>query len=519
MKLIPTILSGGAGSRLWPLSRAACPKPFLTMADGENLLAKTYARALQLPDVAEILTVTNREFLFETEDVLRRVNANHIGARFVLEPFGRNTAAAVAAAALEVAYAHGEEALLLVLPADHVILDQEAFQVAVASAVALAEKGQLVTFGIKPTGPETGFGYIETEGHRAVRMIEKPPLDAAKEYIACGNYFWNSGMFCFTAAAILAELEYHAPDVLSHTRHALKQGMRRDGSYVSASIELSARPLAAVPDISLDYAVMEHTKQLAVVPCEIGWSDVGTWSAMDALTQPTDTDGNYIFGEALLYETTNCYIRSEGQLISAVGMQDLIVVATSDAVLIAPKHRSQDVKHVFHTLKLQGHRAALTPATTQRPWGTFTILGERDGYKIKHIEVKPGGQLSLQSHAYRHEHWVVIKGAATVVKDHEQKILREKESISIPPGTKHRLSNLSQQPLVMIEVQTGDYIGEDDIVRYDDMYGRLPTPGTEFLLGAIKRQIDGEAGAAAQRAIMSNQTAMLLDDLSHNREA
>jgi len=490
MKLIPTILCGGAGSRLWPVSRELHPKPFIRLADGQSLLQKAWLRGAVLPDVAETLTVTNRELFFKTEDEYREVAAlpsnKDLANRFILEPFGRNTAPAIAAAALQVAATHGEDACLLVLAADHLIADQTAFAQAVATAMQLAAQGKLVTFGIQPDTPETGYGYIEADldsplplagegprvraGFPVLRFVEKPNLKKAQEYLASGRYLWNSGMFCFQAGVMLREMQQHCPAILEATRVCLAQSRSAAGKGFS-QLELDANTFKQVPDDSIDYAVMEKSKNVAVVPCSIGWSDIGSWAALGDLTAP-DAQGNRIEGEVILHDVNNCYIQSNQRLVGAVGINNLAIIDTPDAVLIADRNCVQDVKHLYARLKADGHEAHRLHRTVHRPWGTYTVLEEGSHFKIKRIEVKPGASLSLQMHHHRSEHWIVVSGMARVVNGQQDLFVNTNESTYIPAGHKHRLENPGLLDLVMIEVQSGEYLGEDDIVRFDDVYGR-----------------------------------------------
>ena len=470
MQLIPIILCGGAGSRLWPVSRELHPKPFIRLADGQSLLQKAFLRGAALPGVTEIMTVTNRELFFKTEDEYREINQAKLPTSFILEPFGRNTTAAIAAAALQVAGAHGADAVMLVLAADHLIDDQNAFGEAVAEATALARKGLLVTFGIEPDSPETGYGYIEAEGNKVLRFVEKPSLEKARAYVESGRFLWNSGMFCFTAGTILQALEQHCPDILAATRACVGQSRTVQGKGF-AQLELDPASFALVADNSIDYTVMEKSSQVAVVPCSIGWSDIGSWCALGELT-PADAQGNRIDGEALLHDVGNCYIQSNKRVIGAVGIDNLIIVDTPDALLIADKSRAQDVKHLYAALKLRGDEAHKHHLTAHRPWGTYTVLEEDPAYKIKRIEVKPGASLSLQMHHHRSEHWIVVSGMAKVVNGDREFFVNTNESTYIPAGHMHRLENPGLLNLVMIEVQSGQYLGEDDIVRFDDNYGR-----------------------------------------------
>ena len=470
MSLIPTILCGGAGSRLWPVSRERHPKPFIRLADGQSLLQKAFLRGAALADVQEVLTVTNRELYFKTEDEFREVNENKLATSFILEPFGRNTAAAIAAAALHVAATHGEDALMLVLAADHLIVDQQAFAAAVDAASALARNGKLVTFGIRPDAPETGYGYIEADGNKVLRFIEKPSLDKARDYLESGRFLWNSGMFCFSAAAMLRAMEAHCPDILSATKACLQQSRVAEGKRFT-QLELQADSFAEVREESIDYAVMEKSSEVAVVPCDIGWSDIGSWTAIGNLTE-ADAEGNRIEGEVLLHDVSNCYIQSRDRLVGAVGVDNLVIIDTPDALLVADRSRAQDVKHIYAKLKASGHEAHQLHRTVHRPWGTYTVLEDGPRFKIKRIEVKPGASLSLQMHHHRSEHWIVVSGMAKVVNGDKELFVNTNESTLIPAAHKHRLENPGVLDLVMIEVQSGEYLGEDDIVRFEDVYGR-----------------------------------------------
>lgn len=468
--IIPVILCGGAGSRLWPVSRETHPKPFMRLADGQSLLQKAFLRGLALPEVPEILTVTNQDLLFKTQEAYRQVNPQGLPTPMVLEPFGRNTAAAVAAASVQVQRTHGDQAVLLVLPADHLITDQAAFAAAVAQAQNLAQQGRIVTFGIQPESPETGFGYIQAEGHQVKRFVEKPDLDTARQYLATGGYYWNSGMFCFTAGAMLREMAQHCPDILQATQACLDKSNSQT-LKAGQPLSLDADSFAQVPDNSIDYAVMEKTQAIAMVPCQIGWSDIGSWAAIVELTEP-DAQGNRVQGQALMHKSENCFVQSTERLVGVVGVNDLIIVDTPDALLVANKHNSQDVKHIYSQLKAQGHDSHKLHRTVQRPWGTYTILGEGKGFKIKRIEVKPQARLSLQMHHHRSEHWIVVSGTAVVQNGDQETLLHTNQSTYIPAGHHHRLFNPGVIDLVMIEVQSGQYLGEDDIVRFDDQYGR-----------------------------------------------
>ena len=436
VRLIPTILCGGAGSRLWPVSRELHPKPFIRLADGQSLLQKAFLRGVQLPGVAEVLTVTNRELIFKTEDEFREVNVAGVATSFILEPFGRNTAPAIAAAALQVAATHGSDAVMLVLAADHLIADQQAFELAVLKAGELAATGKLVTFGIQPDAPETGYGYIEADGNTVLRFVEKPSLEKAQEYLASGRFLWNSGMFCFAAGSMLQQMERHCPQILTATRACIEQSRPAEGKGIT-QLELDPDTFGNVPDDSIDYAVMEKSDQVAVVPCNIGWSDIGSWTELGDLAEP-DSNGNRIQGDALLHSTRNCTIQSNDRLVGTVGVENLIIIDTPDAVLVADKSRAQDVKHIYDELKAKGHEAYKLHRTVHRPWGTYTVLEEGNGFKIKRIEVKPGASLSLQMHHHRSEHWVVLQGQAMVANGSDSILLNKGESAFIPAWKLHR---------------------------------------------------------------------------------
>lgn len=478
MTIIPVIISGGAGTRLWPVSREAFPKPLLKLADGESLLQKTFKRATAFPEVGELVVVTNRETYFLTRDECQEVNASQVPLGFVLEPFGRNTAGAVATAALWVSKHHGDDAVMLVLPADHLIEDLDRFQSAVQAAAGAAMQGRIVTFGIRPTAPETGYGYIEFDGtqgaagvHPVVRFVEKPKLEVAEALVAGGAHLWNSGMFCFTAGTILAEFEELTPELLAACNRSVSEGAVSTANGCS-SVELNAAQFKGVTDISIDYAVMEKSKRVSVVPSDMGWSDIGSWHSISELTPP-DAQGNRIYGDALLHGVSNCYIKSDERVVGAVGVDNLIIVDTPDALLVANRDCTQDVKHIVGQLKKNGHESYKIHKTAHRPWGTYTVLEEADRFKIKRIVVKPGAQLSLQMHHHRSEHWIVVSGSADVVNGDQTISLQPNQSTYIPAGHKHRLINPGVMDLVLIEVQCGEYLGEDDIVRFEDSYGRV----------------------------------------------
>ena len=479
MELIPVILSGGVGSRLWPVSRELDPKPFMKMEDGESLLQKTFSRAAILPNVKEVVTVTNYNLFFKTQDDYLPINTSEIPTSFILEPEGRNTAPAIALAALQISKKYSNDAVMLVLSADHLIQDQDAFQNATSKAIILAEHDYLVTFGIEPKYPETGYGYIESDINNATfstdknchlvkRFVEKPNIKKAKEYCTTGNYFWNSGIFCFKVSTVLSELEQYAPEILRIAESSLAASTSH-GHLDSTRLDIDS--FSKMPDISIDYAVMEKSNKVAVVSCDIGWSDIGSWSAVSELKE-ADENGNRSEDASLLIDVTNSYIHKSNRTIGLIGVDDLIIVDTPDALLIANKDRSQDVKKIVSKLKINGNKNHKSHLEVHRPWGVYTVLEDSTNHKIKRIEVKPGGSISLQLHHHRNEHWIVVSGIAEVINNGESYLLNQNESTYILAGHKHRLSNPGVVMLIMIEVQTGDYLGEDDIVRFDDKYGR-----------------------------------------------
>ncbi len=473
--MLAVILSGGSGTRLWPVSREAMPKPFMRVGNGASLLQRTVARAFA-SGCRDCLIVTNREYGFRTSEELEAMRTQATRAtQLLLEPIGRNTAPAIAAAALWAASAGHEGEPLLVLPADHLIQDEARFATLAGQARELALAGRIVLFGIRPTMPETGFGYLEcsapdADGAAAVkRFVEKPDAAKAAEYLASGRFLWNSGMFCFTPATIVGALEQLAPDVLTAVRAALVAA-KADAKFPKR-LELDHAAFEQAPDISIDYAVMERTDNVVALPGDFGWSDIGSWKAV-AQELPADAAGNTVSGEVVLADCTNTHVQSEDRLVAAVGLRDVVIVDTTDALLVCDRNATQKVKDIVVELKRRDHEAHRLHRTVARPWGTYTTLQEGPRFKIKRIEVKPGASLSLQMHHHRSEHWVVVSGTARVTVADKDVLLAPNESTYVPVGSRHRLENPGRVPLTLIEVQCGDYVGEDDIVRFDDVYGR-----------------------------------------------
>jgi mannose-1-phosphate guanylyltransferase/mannose-6-phosphate isomerase len=468
--VIPVILSGGSGTRLWPVSRESFPKQLWPLVSDHTLLQETVLRA-QGDGFAPPIVVANQEHRFLIAEQLRA--AAIPGARILLEPVGRNSAPAIAAAALLVAE-QDPDAVLWLLAADHAIADTPSLHQDLATAAAAARPGRIVTFGMRPVSPETGYGYIaigaplaDVQGaFEVAEFIEKPDALSAARLATDGRHLWNSGMFVFTARTLLEELEAHAPDVLRTVRQAVAE-RTIDLDF----IRLGVRPFAASPSISLDYAVAEKTGRAAVVPSDIGWSDVGSWGALWELGRK-DAAGNVAIGDVLLENARNCYVRSDGMLAAVVGLEDAVVVVTEDAVLAMHRDHAQDVKKLVDKLKAAGRHEAVAHNRMYRPWGFYEtlILGER--FQVKRIVVSPGCKLSLQKHHHRAEHWVVVDGTALVTRDNETLLIRENESVYLPLGCVHRLDNPGKIPLTLIEVQSGAYLGEDDIIRLDDVYNR-----------------------------------------------
>jgi mannose-1-phosphate guanylyltransferase/mannose-6-phosphate isomerase len=468
--IVPVVLSGGSGTRLWPVSRESFPKQLWPLLSERTLLQDTVLRGSG-PGFAAPVVVCNEEHRFLIAEQIREVGITN--ARILLEPVGRNSAPAIAAAAVLVAE-EDPDAVLWMMPSDHAIADSPALLDALRKAAAAARTGKIVTFGMQPASAETGYGYIEVGAelrdapgvHAVARFLEKPDAETAVRLVAGGRHLWNSGMFVFTARTLLREMATHAPEVLPPVRDAVG-GRHTDLDFIRLAVE----PFRACPSISLDYAVAERTSEAAVVPADLGWSDVGSWSALWELGGK-DPAGNVAIGDALLESSRDCYVRSDGMLTAVVGMKDAVVVVTEDVALVMHRDNAQDVKAVVERLKIAGRHEAVAHNRTYRPWGFYESLITGDRFQVKRIVVSPGGRLSLQSHYHRAEHWVVVNGTARVTRDQETLILRENESIYLPLGCVHRLENPGLIPLALIEVQSGAYLGEDDIVRVEDSYGR-----------------------------------------------
>lgn len=469
--IVPVILCGGSGTRLWPLSREAYPKQFYSLVEDETLLQSTIKRLSGLPNCETPLLVCNNQHRFLAAEQMRRIGVE--SPSILLEPVGRNTAPAVACAALSLTQQE-DNPVLFVLPADHIITDIQAFCQAVETGALLAEQGKLVTFGIIPTAPETGYGYIKASdrldtGNPAFqvdRFVEKPDLDTAQDYIKSGEYYWNSGMFMFKADRYLEELEQFAPEML-YACTAAYEKIVQDLDF----LRLDAGAFAECTSDSVDYAIMEKTDSAVVVPLDAGWSDLGSWASLLELG-PRDQDENVVLGDVVTKDVNNCYLRSEARLLTALGVKDLIVVDSSDALLVVHKDRVQDVKAIVNQLKAAGREESISHRKVYRPWGAYESIDVSKRFQVKRITVKPGGILSLQMHHHRAEHWIIVRGTARITRGDKVLLLTEDQSTYIPLGVNHRLENPGVIPLELIEVQTGSYLGEDDIIRLEDVYGR-----------------------------------------------
>ena len=463
MSICPVIMAGGSGTRLWPLSRAAHPKQFLRLHGEDTMLQATVKRLSGL-DIQASITICNEEHRFFVAEQLREIDK--LGS-IILEPVGRNTAPAIALAALAVK----DDPLLLVLAADHVIQDEAAFREAVIRAIPLAEAGKLVTFGIVPSEPHTGYGYIKRgkdigEGFEVDAFVEKPSSDVAQDYFSLGDYYWNSGMFLFRASNYLEELKKFRPDILEQC-----QGSVMDVKTDLDFLRIDKDMFESCPAESVDYAVMEKTTHAVVVPMDAGWSDIGSWSSLWDISEK-DSEGNSTHGDVILHNTQNSYVRSDNKLVAVIGVDDLVVVSTKDALMVAHKDSVQDVKMITESLKIQARSEWQLSREVYRPWGKYDSIDSGERYQAKRITVKPGAKLSVQMHHHRAEHWVVVSGTARVTNGDEIFLLAENESTYIPIGVVHALENPGKVDLELIEVQSGSYLGEDDIVRFEDRYGR-----------------------------------------------
>ncbi len=469
-RITPAVLCGGVGSRLWPMSRALYPKQLLPLTSDRTMMQETLARVSDGSRFAKPILICNDEHRFLVAAQMQEMQVAHGG--ILLEPAGRNTAPAVALAALH-AMKDDPDAMLLVLAADHRITRPDAFVEAVAAAEVAARDGRLVTFGIQPSAPSTGYGYIRMGEptaapgvHDVARFVEKPDAATAEGFLAEGTYRWNAGMFLLSAASYLEELARHAPDILDACRAAMA-GAREDLDFVRPD---EAAFLACRAD-SIDYAVMEKSDRAAVVPCDLGWSDIGSWEQLWQVGEK-DAQGNVTKGDVLLDGVRDAYVRSEDKLVAVIGLEDVVVVSTADAVLVAAKDRAQDVKAIVDRLKAEGRDEHNTHVRVYRPWGFYEGIHLGDRHQVKHISVDPGSTLSLQKHFHRAEHWVVVRGTALVTRNEEELLVSENESVYLPLGCVHRLQNPGKVPLSIVEVQTGTYLGEDDIVRLEDVYNR-----------------------------------------------
>ncbi len=469
--LYPVILSGGSGTRLWPLSRAALPKQFLALVTDKTMFQETLLRLQGFPEMAAPLLICNNEHRFLAAEQLREINIQPLS--LILEPLGRNTAPAVAVAAFA-AQAKDPAATLLVLPADHLIQDTAGFHAAIREAQALAQQDKLVTFGITPDTPATGFGYIErgaslkaaSNSFAVARFVEKPSLETARQFLAAGSFFWNSGMFVFKASVYLSELQRLRPDIYAAAQQAWQQS-----THDMDFCRLDEVAFTACPSDSIDYAVMERTQAAAMVTVDIGWSDIGSWSSLAEVSKKDDR-GNALRGDVFVAETSNSYIRAESRMVAAIGVKDVVIVETADAVLVMHKDFAQDVKQAVEYLKQAERTEHLIHRRVYRPWGYYEGIDVGERFQAKRIMVKVGAKLSLQMHHQRAEHWVVVSGKARVTRGEDLLVLYANQSTYIPLGVKHRLENIGEEPLYLIEVQSGEYLGEDDIVRFEDDYKR-----------------------------------------------
>ncbi|TAG79253.1 MAG: mannose-1-phosphate guanylyltransferase/mannose-6-phosphate isomerase [Burkholderiales bacterium] len=484
MKLLPVILCGGAGTRLWPLSRELSPKPFVHLPDGETLFAKTLARCAAVANALAPVVVTHKDHAHLARHAAKE--AGFSAPQMLIEPIARNTAAAVAIAAVHAKETHGDDVALFILTSDHLIAPITQFAEAAETARLTAMTGKLVTFGITPTRPETGYGYVEagealpTGARRVNRFVEKPKLEVAKEYVSSGRFFWNSGMFVLPVGQLIAEMQRHCPEVLSASLHAYQPA-----SVGASDIFIDQSPYANSPSISFDYAVMEKSAEVALVPASFAWSDIGSWNAFAEMLPADDTESRVytapldpgrsragVAPRVIAHDSARTYVHTSGRLIATLGVSDLTIVDTEDALLIAANDRAQDVKHIVDALKKEGSELARLPLVVRRPWGTYEILNDEPGVKVKRIVVHPGASISLQLHRHRAEHWTVVAGVGEIEIDDKKIAATRNTTAFIPLGAKHRIRNTGNEDIVFIEVQTGDKLVEEDIQRFEDQYGR-----------------------------------------------
>lgn len=474
--MIPIIMSGGTGSRLWPLSRQLNPKQFLPLADASMSMLQATIKRLKGLDIELPRLICNEEHRFIAAEQMRKLNMED--AQILLEPVGRNTAPAVALAALQ-AVADGKDPVLLILAADHLIKDEAGFRESVGAALPFAEAGKLVSFGVVPTHPETGYGYVQKGasegpgGYKVAKFVEKPDLDTAKDYLLSGDFYWNSGMFMFRASRYLEELEKFRPDILAACRKAIAHSSQ---DMIFTRIDKEA--FLACPEDSIDYAVMEKTADAVVVPLDVGWSDIGSWSALWEVSEK-DESGNVFKGDVLSENTTGTYVHAEHRLVATVGVEDLVIVETKDAIMVAHKSQTQEVKRIVEQLKRDDRTEYVNHREVYRPWGVYDSIDNGQRYQVKRITVKPGAKLSVQMHHHRAEHWIVVCGTARVTNGDETYMVTENQSTYIPIGQVHSLENPGVIPLELIEVQSGSYLGEDDIIRFADNYGRVTEADTK----------------------------------------
>jgi len=470
MAVLPIILSGGVGSRLWPLSRENHPKPFIKLYDEETLMQMSYARTTHLSGYNEIVTVTNRDLFNQSTYEASKVVPSTFKKTFLCEPERRNTTASIALASHYAASEYGDDCTILVLPADHLINDLRAFTQALKHAEELADQSQLVTFGIKPSFPKTGYGYILADGNRVDKFVEKPDKQTAEEYIASGNYLWNSGIFCMRASSFLGELSLLAPDIAEQSAKAVSRAKRSYENNIQ-QLEIQPTDFENIQNISVDHAVFEKSQNVGVVSCDIGWNDIGTWSELFKVKNK-DMNQNFIEGDVVTKNIHNSYVSSINRLTVLIGLEDVVVMNTHNATLVANKKKTDDLNEIVNQLKLEKRDEVVSDDSFERPWGFFKIIDNGPGFKVKRIHINPMSGISLQKHEKRSEHWTVVHGRATVTINEDVFELLTGESIEVPLKTKHRILNQTNKKLEIIEVQKGKYVEEDDIIRYDDIYGR-----------------------------------------------